>query len=57
VTKLLEGNDYMRRISAENEIGQGKPASLTEPVTAKLHLIVAENHVTFTVMFAGSFQL
>jgi len=36
VTKLLEGNDYMLRVSAENEIGQGKPASLAEPVTAKL---------------------
>jgi len=35
-TKLLEGNDYMFRVSAENEIGQGKPASLAEPVTAKL---------------------
>jgi len=36
VTKLLEGNDYMFRVAAENEIGQGKPASLAEPVTAKL---------------------
>jgi len=36
VGKLLEGNDYMFRVSAENEIGQGKPASLAEPVTAKL---------------------
>jgi len=36
VAKLLEGNDYMFRVSAENEIGQGKPASLAEPVTAKL---------------------
>ena len=36
VTKLLEGNDYMFRVSAENEIGQGKPASLAEPVTARL---------------------
>ena len=36
VTKLLEGNDYMLRVVAENEIGPGKPASLAEPVTAKL---------------------
>jgi len=36
VTKLLEGNDYMFRVAAENDIGQGKPASLAEPVTAKL---------------------
>jgi len=38
VTKLLKGNDYMFRVSAENEIGQGKPASLVEPVTTKLSL-------------------
>ena len=36
VSKLLEGNDYMFRVAAENDIGQGKPASLSEPVTAKL---------------------
>jgi len=36
VSKLLEGNDYMFRVAAENEIGQGKPASLAEPVTARL---------------------
>ena len=35
-TKLLEGNDYMFRVAAENDIGQGKPASLGEPITAKL---------------------
>jgi len=36
VTKLLEDNDYMFRVSAENEVGQGKPVSLEEPVTTKL---------------------
>jgi len=35
-TTLLEGNDYMFRVAAENEIGQGKPASLAEPVSVKL---------------------
>ena len=35
-TKLLEGNDYMFRVAAENDIGLGKPASLAEPVTARL---------------------
>lgn len=49
VTKLLEGNDYLFHVAAENEIGQGKPASLPEPVTAKLpfgqlRLLTAENH-------------
>jgi len=36
VGKLLEGNDYMFRVAAENDIGLGKPAALAEPVTAKL---------------------
>ena len=55
VSKLLEGNDYMFRVSAENEIGQGKPASLAEPVTAKLpfgeiRLLTVENYGTFIVL-------
>jgi len=36
VTNLLKGTYYMFRVAAENEIGQGKPASLAKPVTAKL---------------------
>ena len=51
-TELYKGIDYMFRVSAENEIGQGKPASLAEPVTTwqpygkyihtyKLHLLIA----------------
>ena len=36
VIKLLEGTDYMFRVAAENEIGEGKQASLAEPVTTCL---------------------
>ena len=35
VQKLLEGNEYYFRVSAENEIGQGEPAELETPVLAK----------------------
>ena len=34
--KLVEGKDYLIRVSAENEIGRSEPAQIAEPVTAKL---------------------
>ena len=36
VGKLLQGNSYLFRISAENRVGPGPPAQLSEPVVAKL---------------------
>ena len=50
VTNLLEGNQYMFRVAAENDVGLGKPASLAEPVTARrpfgqLHLHPVENKI------------
>ena len=36
VKKLLEGNEYLFRVSAVNKVGKSKPASIDEPVTAKL---------------------
>ena len=36
LSKLVEGNDYLIRVSAENEIGRSEPAQIAEPVTAKL---------------------
>jgi len=36
VTKLYEGNDYFFRVNAENKIGSGPSAELTQSITAKL---------------------
>lgn len=36
VPKLFEGTQYLFRVSAENKIGTGPAAELTEPVTASL---------------------
>jgi len=36
VSKLTEGNEYLFRVSAENKIGPGPAAELSQPVTAKL---------------------
>lgn len=35
VQKLLEGNEYYFRVSAENDIGQGEAVELEAPITAK----------------------
>jgi len=36
VDKLLQGNSYLFRVSAENRVGPGPPTELQEPVVAKL---------------------
>ena len=36
VGKLYEGNEYLFRVAAENEIGVGEPAQLSRAVKAKL---------------------
>ena len=36
VGKLLQGNSYLFRVSAENRVGAGPPTELPEPVTARL---------------------
>ena len=36
VTRLFEGSDYLFKVSAVNSAGQSEPASIDEPVTAKL---------------------
>ncbi|XP_023933258.1 titin isoform X1 [Lingula anatina] len=36
LTRLLEGQEYTVRVSAENAIGVSEPVELTQPVTAKL---------------------
>jgi len=36
VGKLLQGNSYLFRVSAENRVGPGPPTELPEPVVARL---------------------
>ena len=36
VGKLLQGNSYLFRVSAENRVGHGPPAELQQPVVAEL---------------------
>lgn len=35
ITKLVEGNEYLVRVFAENDVGASEPAALDQPVTAK----------------------
>lgn len=47
VTKLIEGNEYLIRVFAENSVGVSEPAQ-TEPVTAKnpfgMHVMYLSYH-------------
>ena len=36
VTKLFQGNRYLFRVMAENKVGPGPPAQISESVEAKL---------------------
>ena len=36
VGKLLQGNSYLFRVSAENRVGPGPPTELQQPVVAQL---------------------
>ena len=36
VTKLFTGNNYLFRVYAENRVGPGEPATIENPVIAKL---------------------
>ena len=36
VGKLLQGNSYLFRVSAENRVGPGPPSEMPEPVVARL---------------------
>ena len=36
VGKLLQGNSYLFRVSAENRVGPGPPTELPQPVVARL---------------------
>lgn len=49
VQKLLEGNEYYFRVSAENDIGQGEPLELEAPIMAKSPYgrIFLNNHFLF----------
>lgn len=35
VLKLIEGNEYLLRVSAENKYGVSEPAQIEEPILAK----------------------
>ena len=35
VGRLMEGNQYVFRVSAENEVGIGEPAELSQSITTK----------------------
>lgn len=46
VQKLLEGNQYYFRVSAENDIGTSEPVELREPVLAKCPYGMLSNFYT-----------
>ena len=36
VTKLIDGNEYLIRVFAENEVGASEPVETAEPVAARI---------------------
>lgn len=59
VQKLLEGNEYYFRVSAENEIGQGDMAELEAPIMAKSQFDVPDSptHLQATEVTKSSVTL
>jgi len=49
VSKLTEGNEYLFRVVAENKVGTGPPAELSQPVTARLPYGTYRSKVLITV--------